>query len=381
MSVPGTGDVVEDVQRIVVLRANALGDFVQTLPALQGLRATYPAAEVVLVGTPMHRALLADRPSPVDRVELVPRIGGRHRLPESDAEWPLVEPLLEGLRADRVDLAVQLHGGGRWSNPFVAALRPRVAVGARAPGAAPLDRCTPYQLFQHEVERMLEVVALAGVRGADPVPHLAVTPADRVAATELLGADDRPLVVLHPGGTDPRRHWPLDRLLAVGRALEADGARTLLLTEELRFPELVGVLDRAVLLVGNDSGPRHLADAVGTATVAVYWSGNLINAGPVRCARHDVHVSWRTACPVCGANGWAELYPERPGADAGCDHDASWVGDVPLPEVVDGARALYRAELDRARTARGTERTGTERTGTERKGTGPAGWRSVEREA
>lgn len=336
--------MVEDVGRIVVLRANALGDFIETLPALQALRESFPQAELVLVGTPMHAALLADRPSPVDRVEVVPEIGGRHRIPEHESEWPLVEPLLDRLRADGVDLAVQLHGGGLWSNPFVRALRPRLAVGACAPGVAPLDRCTPYQLFDHEVTRMLEIVALAGARTDDPVPHLAVTEADREAATAFLGNDERPLVVLHPGGTDPRRHWPLDRLTAVGAALEREGARVLSLEEELPFPTLVGVLQRAVLLVGNDSGPRHLADAVGTATVAVYWSGNLVNAGPVLRARHRVLVSWRGSCPICGADGMRELYPDRPETDDGCDHQASWVADVPVAEVLDAAVASYRRE-------------------------------------
>lgn len=335
---------MEDVRRIVVLRANALGDFIETLPALQALRDSYPGAEIVLVGTPMHAALLAGRPSPVDRVETVPEIGGRHRIPEGESEWPAVEPLLDRLRADGVDLAVQLHGGGRWSNPFLRALRPRLAIGACAPGVEPLDRCTPYQLFDHEVTRMLEIVALAGARTRTPVPSLAVTPADRDAAAAFLGDDDRPLVVLHPGGTDRRRHWPLPRLAAVGAALEDEGARVLTLEGELPLPTLVGVLDRAVLLVGNDSGPRHLADAVGTATVAVYWSGNLINAGPVLRARHQVLVSWRGTCPVCGADGMRNLYPDRPGADDGCAHQVSWVADVPLAEVRDAAIGAYRRE-------------------------------------
>lgn len=338
---------MEDVRRIVVLRANALGDFIETLPALRALRESFPRAEIVLVGTPMHAALLAGRPSPVDRVEVVPEIGGRHRIPEQQSEWPLVQPLLETLRSEGVDLGVQLHGGGLWSNPFIRALEPRMAIGASAPGVEPLDRSTPYQLFDHEVTRMLEIVALVGARTSDPVPRLAVTDADHEAATAYLGDDERPLVVLHPGGTDARRHWPLDRLATVGAALEEQGARVVTLEEELPFPTLVGVLARAVLLVGNDSGPRHLADAVGTATVAVYWSGNLINAGPVLRARHRALVSWRGTCPVCGADGMRNLYPDRPETDDGCDHQVSWVADVPVAEVLGAAVASYRREAAR----------------------------------
>src|SRR5439155_12340988 len=55
------------VEKIAVLRANALGDFIFALPALDALRAAYPAAELVLLGAPWHARLLTGRPGPVDR--------------------------------------------------------------------------------------------------------------------------------------------------------------------------------------------------------------------------------------------------------------------------------------------------------------------------
>src|SRR5687767_9031601 len=67
---------VPDVERIAVLRANALGDFIFILPALDALRAAYPQAELVLLGAPWHAELLRDRPGPVDRVLVVPPAPG-----------------------------------------------------------------------------------------------------------------------------------------------------------------------------------------------------------------------------------------------------------------------------------------------------------------
>lgn len=68
-------------------------------------------------------------------------------------------------------------------------------------------------------------------------------------------------------------------------------------------------------MVGNDSGPRHLAQAVGTPTVGVYWIGNVINAGAIGRTLHRVHFSWVSQCPVCGVDvtqvGWTA---ERPRA-------------------------------------------------------------------
>jgi ADP-heptose:LPS heptosyltransferase len=63
---------VPGVRRIAVLRANALGDFIFALPALEALRAAYPQAEIVLLAKKWHATFLQGRPGPVDRVVVVP---------------------------------------------------------------------------------------------------------------------------------------------------------------------------------------------------------------------------------------------------------------------------------------------------------------------
>src|SRR5213593_1480140 len=65
-------DVEPDVRKIAVLRVNRLGDFIFALPALEALRAAYPAAEIVLLAKKWHANFLANRPGPVDRVVVVP---------------------------------------------------------------------------------------------------------------------------------------------------------------------------------------------------------------------------------------------------------------------------------------------------------------------
>jgi ADP-heptose:LPS heptosyltransferase len=167
------------------------------------------------------------------------------------------------------------------------------------------------------------------------------------------------LVVLHPGATDPRRRWPLERLAAVGAELARKGARLAVvgtaakrdlaarltglldggaadLAGRLSLGGLAGPLQRATLLAGNDSGPRHLAAAVGTATVAVYWIPNLVDVGPLRRARHRAPVSWRLDCPACGADALR----------GHCGHGASLVTDVGVEEVLAEALDVFTAELD-----------------------------------
>jgi ADP-heptose:LPS heptosyltransferase len=355
---PG-GELVAGVARIAVLRANALGDFIVALPALEALRAAYPSAEITLLAAGWHGELLRGRPGPVDRCVAVPPSQGV-RDDREPAPAEALQAFFERMRAARYDLAVQLHGGGRHSNPFVRRLGARLAVGSRAPDAPALDRCVPYGLYQPEVIRFLEVVGLVGAAPVGLEPRLEVTGQDRAEAARALPEDGRPLVALHPGASDPRRHWPLEKLAAVAAELARKGARLVVigtaaeravcerlvallegraesLCGRLRLSGLSGLLERCALLVGNDSGPVHLAAAVGTATVAVYWCGNLVNVGPLARARHRAVPSWRLHCPACGSDC----------INGGCAHDVSLVAEVRVREVLAEALDLLELELRR----------------------------------
>ncbi|SFP76669.1 ADP-heptose:LPS heptosyltransferase [Geodermatophilus dictyosporus] len=348
------GALVPGVERIAVLRANFLGDLVLTLPALAALRAAYPDAEVTYLGAPWHPGLLEGRPGPWDRVVVVPPWPGVRDEPGASRDSAEVRRFLAGQRAEGYDLALQLHGGGGNSNPLVAALGARVTAGARDAGAPALDRDLPYAHDQHEVLRCLEVAGLVGAVPVELAPRLALTPADAAAADAVLPAGPAPLVALHPGAQDPRRRWPAGSFAAVADALAAEGVHVVLvgsgaddrqaadairaassaplldLVGRLPLGALAGVLARCRLVVANDSGPRHLAEAVGTATVGVFLERNLLNAGPLGRRRHRVAVSTRTDCPVCGTDQRRSR----------CGHDRSLVAGVPVGTVVAAALEL-----------------------------------------
>jgi ADP-heptose:LPS heptosyltransferase len=238
-----------------------------------------------------------------------------------------------------------------------------VTAGSRAPDAAPLDRTIPYTGYQHETLRFLEVAGLVGATPVTLEPCMQVTADDRAEASAALAEDDRPLVVLHPGANDLRRRWPVERLAAVGNELTRKGARLAVVgtaTEQplvdqllaglegdaadlagrLGLGGLAGLLERATLLVGNDSGPRHLAAAVGTATVAIFWCASLGTYGPLYRARHRAPTSWRLHCPLCGAHGLQQ--------DCRTRHEASFVADITVDEVLAEALDLLATETAEA---------------------------------
>jgi ADP-heptose:LPS heptosyltransferase len=355
----------EGVERIAVLRGGGIGDLIGALPALDALAAAYPGATVTLLGMPSAKALLDGRPgSPVTDVEVLPAAPGV-RDGESDPDQ--VAAFLQRMRRRRFDLAVQAHGGGRNSNPFLLALGARYTIGTRTPDAPALTRDIPYRYYQHEVHRWLEVASLAGAPPETLEPRLTATGEERAAARQLLGPG--PTLVLHPGATDPRRWWPTDRFGAVAAAAAERGAtvavvgdardvgladqvvataraalpgsfadRVVSLADRLTLGGLAGVLAEADVVLANDSGPRHLAAALGTPTVGVFWFGNLVNAGPFGRSRHRVLLGWITRCPMCGVDvtqvGWTA---ER------CEHDPSFVADVSLDAVLEETLDLLPA--------------------------------------
>ncbi|MEU7943758.1 glycosyltransferase family 9 protein [Micromonospora taraxaci] len=360
-----TAERLPDVRRIAVLRANALGDFVFALPALDALRAAYPSAEIVLLGAPWHAKLWRDRPGPVDRVLVVPPAPGI-RAPDPGEPESSMDDFLAAASGEGFDLAVQIHGGGANSNPLMSRLGARVTVGLRAEDAPPLDRWLRYVYYQHEVIRYLEVVALVGAPATTITPTLTVTDADRAEAAQVLGPANRQRVALHPGASDTRRRWPAERFAEVARELHGDGYEVLVTgtpSEQdvvaqvvaaagvpvrpqvgtLSLGGLLGCYADCALVVSNDTGPLHVAAAVGTSTVGIFWVGNLINtANPLR-GRHRPICSWTVHCPVCGVDCTPGIYPHRPG-DGECPHRDSFVADVPVVEVLEAARELLSAE-------------------------------------
>jgi ADP-heptose:LPS heptosyltransferase len=359
---------VGGVRKIAVLRANtALGDLVLALPALEALRDAYPEAELVLLGAGWHPPFLLGRPSPVDRVVVVPPIRGIRDERDLAEDPEELAGFFADMRAERFGLAIQLQGGGRHANDFLQRLGAGLTAGLKAADAPAPDRWVPYVSTQFEVLRFLEVVSLVGVRACGVEPRLAVTGADLAEARAVVPVANAPLVALHPGAGTPRRRWPAEKFAAVGDALARAGARVVVtggaqehalarevigameadaedLTGRLSLGGLAGLLSRCAVLVANDSGPAHLAVAVGAATVGIYWCGNFINWAPLTRFRHRPAISWRVTCPGCGRDTIREPCPY---------HDDSLVDDVTTAEVIASALELLGAAAHAATDRRG----------------------------
>jgi ADP-heptose:LPS heptosyltransferase len=348
-------EIVPDVSKILVLRPNRVGDFVFALPALHALRRAYPDAKIIFIGKQWHADFLEGRPGPVDEVVVMPPYPGIGAPVDTDSDPVRIQEFMASMRSAEADLAVQIYGGGRYSNPFIKRLGARLTIGLKAADAEPLDRWVSFPFLHNERLLMLETVALVGANTVSMGQELRVTNRDRDEVAQLIPSDaSRPLVVIHPAASDVRRHWPADRFAAVadffadrgatiainGVAVEAGLVRAVM--DKMRHPAvstcgklsvsgLCGLLDRAALLISNDSGPLHLALAIGTPSVGIYWLTNLYLSGPLNQDRHRAAMATRVHCPVCGA----------PNITSRCPHDVCFVDEISFEEVVGLAVELF----------------------------------------
>ncbi len=300
-----------------------LGDLLCTVPALRALRARLPDAHVALVTWEEMRPVV-DRLAPwVD--ELVP-FPGDPGIPERPPDAAAIDPFYARMRERRWDVALQVYGARTAANEVTARFGARHTGGFFVTGEWDADLAThlPYPEHLHEVERHTELLRLLGAPPGDLGLEFPLTAADRTEAAGVLAAaglgDGAPFALLHPGATSQSRRWPAERFAAVGDALAARGLAvaisgvpseapvTAAVRAAMRAPaaDLAGrtslggyaaLLERAALLVANDTGTAHLAAAVRTPSVTLFLSGD-----PVRWshdpARHAV-ARVQVACNPC----------------------------------------------------------------------------------
>jgi ADP-heptose:LPS heptosyltransferase len=353
----GSMTKLPDIHKIAVVRANALGDFIFILPALEALKSAYPEAEIVLLAKQWHQDFLKDRPSPVQRVEVVPPCEGVGVKPGTPTDQQELDHFFRRMQEEQFDLAIQMHGGGRYSNPFVRRLEAKFTIGLKTPDAQPLDRWIPYVYFQTEISRYIEVVSLVGAIPATIEPHLTVTPSDYRELHHYLPEETQRLVVLHPGASEPRRRWPPQKFADIGNAMMARGATVVVtgsknerdltdtlvglmqpgarnLCDCLSLGGLAALLSQASVVISNDTGPMHLGHAVGGNTVGIFWAYNELTADQMTRRRHRPVINWNTRCPECGQDN---SYRE-------CEHQVSFVSDIPVAAVLEPALELFEMQ-------------------------------------
>jgi heptosyltransferase-2 len=281
----------EPISRILIVQTAFLGDVVLTTPLLRELRRVRPDASLCLLTTATGRSVLNGLPY-VDRWLVLDKRWDRDGCRSSRG-------VLRELMGTPFDVAVAAHRSVR-TGVILRLSGARLRVGfTGAPGAWAYNRRVPWDPGKHAVHRYLELSGALGgdARIADPQPRLMVDPAAAARAEFMafehgVTANDN-LLCVAPGSVWPTKRWLPDgyaRVVAgarrrglvpvlVGSPEERELCRRVaalapapVLAGETSIPELVALLARARIVVGNDSGAAHVASAVGTPVVSVFGS-------------------------------------------------------------------------------------------------------------
>lgn len=293
-------------RRLLVVRLDNLGDVLLTGPAIRALADAIPIESITALCGPAGAEAAGLLPGIDDvLVHEVPWVDPWQRVP-FDPERELQR--IDLLRERRFDAAVIFTSYRQSSLPaaylaYLAGIPLRLGYSFDASGSLLTTRLIPTEPPMHEVERNLALVRAVGGIGAPlelavNIPGGARDAVGRWLQAELPVTRRRPLVVVHPGCSMPARTYPADRFAEVVALLVRDlGAQVVLtgtnaerlLIESIQeclpsrvrgsvhprigchpLGELAALLETADLAITNNTGPMHLAAAVGTPSVVLF---------------------------------------------------------------------------------------------------------------
>ncbi|MBX3027481.1 glycosyltransferase family 9 protein [bacterium] len=301
-------------ERLLIILLGAIGDVVCGMPLAQRLRAGWTRTRIMWAVEPAAAPLLAHHPA-VDDVLVFRRGGGA----------PALLRMLRGLRERRADVVLDLQRHFK-SGLFSWATRAPRRVGFHWRNSREgnwffnTETIEPVQTFTLKVTHFQRFADRLGVLPAPLTFGLAATAEERQrVATLLADAGERP-AVLYVGSTWPSRRWlpaataELCRLLralglpvvlvggpadaAFAEAVGAAGAGPLInLVGRTGLRDVIAVMERAAVAIGPDTGPMHIAAAVGAPVVALFGATSPRRSGP--WGWHDYVLRGEAPCVPC----------------------------------------------------------------------------------
>jgi heptosyltransferase-2 len=331
--------------RALVVRTSALGDVVLTTPFLRAL-AGHLGAPVEVLTSPPYAPLFEGLPF-VSRVWSLPKESGGRELLRALREGGTFDVAVD-LQNKARTLAILLRLPARRRFRLVKRKGVSGALGSLFGGGPILDGKPAAAVYFEAVEGL-------GLRPSDLRPEVALRPEAVARAEELAArAGGAPIVGLAPGARWDLKRWSPERFAAVGAALQEQGAEILLVggpgdreeldrvreglvrpalgdTVNFDVAELAAALARLSLLVSVDSGPAHLAQAVGTPVLSIFGPTSHRRWGPA--PGQGGVLALPLACSPCTNYGKGH-----------CAHgDRACLEALPVEIVIEAARAVLRA--------------------------------------
>jgi heptosyltransferase-1 len=293
-----------------------MGDILHALPAVTALRQAHPHWVIDWVVEPGWKALLSAHSGPGERGPAQPLVDRLHlagakawaKRPFSAATVREINALRKQLRAGEYDVVIDLQGAVR------SAILARLSRSRRRIGEdQPRERAARWLFTErvvtrgaHVIEQDVELASAVAGDALEPIrPWLPVDPADEAWCDALLPAiSGQPCALLNPGAGWGAKRWPVERYGAVAKGLIKRGFRVLVnagpgeqpLAAAIReqtggeampvacsLGQLIALTRRVTLMVAGDTGPLHLACALGKPVVGIYGPTDPSRNGPFGC--------------------------------------------------------------------------------------------------
>ncbi len=286
-----------EYKRILIIKPSSLGDIIHAIPVLRLLRLKFPQAHLAWFIHEKWADIIRGHP---DLDEIL----------TWSFRWSRLPGLFKIFREKKFDLAVDLQGlfrSGAISYLSGAPVRVGFKNGREGSSLFYTHRVSVPQHPIHAIDRYLLVAKVLGAVPSDPVCTIPISLADEQVVDDLLRevglVPSQHFVALNPTARWRTKRWPIERFAQLTDHVQASGTTVVVIGGEGDIPvirrmqslmkthpvivagktslkQLAALLSRAELLITNDSGPMHLAVAVGTPVVALFGPTDPIRTGP-----------------------------------------------------------------------------------------------------
>jgi len=313
-------------KKILIVRMDRIGDVVLSTPAIKSVRDAYPDSHITVLVRPYARDIVEGNPY-INEVLTYDKHRSEKNL------WGNIKFILN-LRKKKFDLAIILHPkNSAHLLSFLAGIPKRVGYDKKL-GTLLTTKIPHTKQFglKHEIDYTLDVLRYIGIKPNDRSLYVPLNKSSEEKIADIFNkngiSEDDVVVTIHPGASCRSRRWNLRSFTKVADALankygvkiviiagpedkifgdevaQRMTVKPLNLSAKTAVSDFISILKRSKLFISNDSGPVHIACAVGTPTISIFGRNDRglspMRWGPV--GRHDVALHKDVGCEVCLAH-------------------------------------------------------------------------------
>lgn len=308
------------INKILLVHTGGIGDLIMARPAIQVAYRKYQSSLIDFMGNPVPlKVLMHDKwihryiPIPsknknIFNIMKILVILLKIRFTNYDYLF-LLQPALNKNSYRRLKF-------------FVNVISAKKTIGRRSAfGSNFLDIAVPEKTNVHEVERMIKVVSEDGTEAVNSFEyHLPDSCSGKINHIPI--DPNKAFVILSPGGAKPFRRWPADNFIKLANRFESQGIRVVFVGDnqekdilacrddqlpkgalnligETSLEQLIALIRKSRIVVANDSGPMHLANALNVPVVGIFGSGDVVRTRPYLMEKARIVESPVMDCKPC----------------------------------------------------------------------------------